>query len=195
MLYLVRHGETEWNRAGRQQGRGDSPLTSRGIRQAQACASLIAADLAPTASVRVLTSPMGRARATADVISRRLALVTDSTCECAQELAEHDWGEWEGLSKPEIDLRYPGALNVRASDHWNYEVPGGESYSMVDGRVRPWLERLDRAMPTVLVTHDMVSRVIRRCALGLSPHEALMLTHPHHVVFRISSGEVVSLGG
>jgi broad specificity phosphatase PhoE len=66
--YLLRHGETEWNRVSRKQGRGDSPLTSLGVRQVEAYARLLAQETSGCARVQLVTSPLGRARASAEII-------------------------------------------------------------------------------------------------------------------------------
>ncbi len=155
-LFLVRHGETEWNRLGRQQGRADSPLTALGCRQVRACAEILA-DHA-SVDVQLVTSPLGRAVASAQIIRERLALPENKVA-VENALAEHDWGSWEGLTKPEIELRFPAESSRREADRWGYRVPGGESYRQLSDRVRPWLEGLDLASDTIVVAHDMVSRV------------------------------------
>jgi broad specificity phosphatase PhoE len=88
-VLLVRHGETEWNRAGRRQGQLDSPLTPRGIDQARAAAELVSA----AGPDSVFTSPLGRTRATAGIIGDATGLPV----EILGELAEVDHGRFAGV--------------------------------------------------------------------------------------------------
>ncbi len=190
MIYLLRHGETEWNRVGRQQGRADSPLTALGRRQVHACADLLA-DHIP-GGVRLVSSPLGRAVASAHIIRERLAL-SEHTVVVEEALAEHDWGEWEGLTKLEIEQRFPVGFSRRQADRWDFRVPGGESYRLLSDRARPWLEGLDLASDIVAVVHDMVSRVVRGAHLRLTPHETLKLVHPQTRIYLLSPGRVEAL--
>ena len=189
-LFLVRHGETEWNRLGRQQGRADSPLTALGCRQVRACAEILADHVSVDA--QLVSSPLGRAVASAQIIRERLALPENKVA-VEEALAEHDWGSWEGLTKLEIELRFPAESSRREADRWDYRVPGGESYRQLSDRVRPWLEGLDLASDTIVVAHDMVSRVVRGAHLGLSPHETLNLVHPQTRIYLLGPGGAEAL--
>jgi broad specificity phosphatase PhoE len=88
-IYLARHGQTEWNVAGRRQGRLDSPLTNLGLKQADRNAELLSAEGIDA----VFTSPLGRAQRTASIIGSRLGL----TVTVLDDLAEIDHGLWSGL--------------------------------------------------------------------------------------------------
>ncbi len=108
MIYLVRHGETTWNRVGRQQGHLDSPLTSRGIEQAHAVGRALRRALPDVDTVCIETSPLGRARQTATILCNELGL--DETALVTEPLlSEANFGVWQGLTHAEIDARYPGA--------------------------------------------------------------------------------------
>ena len=74
MIYLVRHGETTWNRVGRQQGHDDSPLTETGIEQARAAGRVLQRAIPDIHSICIETSPLGRARQTALILSEILGL-------------------------------------------------------------------------------------------------------------------------
>ena len=102
-LYFVRHGETEWNVENRLQGRLDSPLTERGIKEAR----LLAERLAQLPFKAAVSSPSTRAVETAKILigMRGIPLYTD------ERLMEIDLGDWQGKTKAEI----------RAADPWNYE--------------------------------------------------------------------------
>src|SRR3954447_23256489 len=109
-LWLVRHGETEWSAAGRHTGRTEVPLTEAGERQAAALRPMLA-DLSPAL---VLCSPRDRAQETA----RLAGLRVDET---TADLAEWDYGEYEGRTTHEIHCADP------TWSLWTSGVPGGET--------------------------------------------------------------------
>jgi len=191
-IYLLRHGETEWSRAGRKQGRADSPLTPLGITQVYGCALLLAKETSGCSSLHLATSPLGRARASAEIVRAVLGLAEDSLS-VSDLLAEHDYGAWEGLTNAEIEERFPGELALRRQQHWNFVVAGGESYALVARRLREWLARQDPGQTVVAVTHDMVSRVLRGLYLGLPSPEVLRLDHPHTRIYFLEHGHVRAL--
>jgi len=191
-IYLLRHGETEWSRGGRKQGRADSPLTPLGISQIQACARVLAKETSDNSSVHLVTSPLGRARASAEIIRAFLGL-DEGSLSVSDLLAEHDYGAWEGLTIAEIEERFPGQLALRRQQHWNFVVPGGESYALMARRVHEWLARQDLSRIVVAVAHDMVSRVLRGLHLNLPSSEVLRLDHPHTRIYVLERGLVRSL--
>jgi len=191
-IFLVRHGETEWNRQRRKQGRGDSPLTGRGRRQARAYGTVLARELPRQGSIHLVSSPMGRARHTAELLRHRLADRITSP-RVVDALAEHDFGCWEGLTNREIEERYPGELERRRQLHWDYCVRGGESYARVADRVGAWIAELEPKSVTIAVTHDIVSRVLRSLYLSYSPEECRRLSHPQDRIFHLANGSLRSI--
>ncbi|MFD8522161.1 histidine phosphatase family protein [Streptomyces capillispiralis] len=159
-LLLARHGETEWSRAGRHTGRTDLPLTPAGEAQAKSLAPL----LAGRAFGLVLTSPLARARRTAD-----LAGLTGAVPE--PDLREWDYGAYEGITTAEIHRTRPGW------DLWTDGVPpgtefAGESPEQVGARADRVLSRLAGALEegdVVLVAHGHLLRVLTARRLGLPP--------------------------
>src|SRR5690349_16626448 len=112
---VVRHGETEWNVEQRIQGAGNSPLTARGLAQADAIGERLARE-----SFDVLvSSDLGRALQTAGRIAARTghAVVPDA------RLRERNFGIGEGLTYAEIDARYPGAFSRTQQMDPDYRVP------------------------------------------------------------------------
>ena len=109
-LILWRHGQTDYNLQGRIQGRVDIPLNDTGREQARRAADCIAA-LGPT---RIVSSPLLRARATAEV----LASLTGLSVEIVPELAEKSFGQWEGLKAADIEKQWP--------DHYATWRAGGD---------------------------------------------------------------------
>lgn len=180
-VLLLRHGETDWNRLGRMQGRGDTPLTARGLAQADA----LARAASRLGVRRVLASPLGRARATAE----RVAAAAGCALELREALAEMDFGECGGLTLDEVRERRPGLLEARENDRWHHRWPGGESYADVLERLTTGLDAdmpLWTDPPTAIVAHQSVNRALL-AGLTTSPHIALSGTQPPNVLLRVDS--------
>ncbi|HEY3513274.1 histidine phosphatase family protein [Kribbella sp. NPDC051137] len=183
--YLARHGQTEWNVAGRRQGRLDSPLTPAGVEQANRNSRLLSGEGIDA----VFTSPLGRAHRTATIIARELSLAV----QVIDDLAEIDHGLWSGLGTTEIDARWPGQRAVREQDKYAFRFPQGESYADGEvraGRVLAEIEQLGVRRP-LLVSHEMIGRMLLR-QLGVP--EALDTRQPSDVVYRVRAGVVERLG-
>jgi broad specificity phosphatase PhoE len=144
-VVLVRHGETEWSANGRHTSRTDLPLTAAGRARAEA----LAPELAERRFSLVLCSPLRRARETC-----QLAGFGDQAVVC-DELREWDYGEYEGLTTPEIRAQRP------EWDLWRDGCPGGESPSEIEARADLVLERVREAGgDAVLFAHGHVLRVV-----------------------------------
>ena len=153
-IVLVRHGETEWSRDGRHTGRTDVPLTEHGREQAAA----IGAALREREFARVLVSPRSRALETC-----RLAGF-GARAEVRDDLAEWDYGEYEGRTTPEIRVDRPGWTL------WRDGVPGGETADEVGARADGVLADVASAGGDVLVFgHGHFLRVLTARWLGLEP--------------------------
>ena len=189
MIYLMRHGETTWNRVGRQQGHNDSPLTETGIEQAQAAGRLLQRAIPDIHNVCVETSPLGRARQTALIVGEILGL-DPNVILVAPLLIEHHLGNWQGLTHAEIDARYPGALQARGEHKWDYVVPGGESYALVAERAKQWLASKRHAPITIAVTHAIISRTIQGAYGGFTPSETVARSHRQDRIYRLHAGRV-----
>ncbi len=149
---LARHGETEWSRDGLHTGRTDVPLTDEGRRQAR----LLARSLEGMEFTRVLTSPLSRA-----VDTCRLAGFGDRA-ESRDELLEWDYGEYEGLTTPQIRERRP------AWYLWRDGCPGGEGPDDVGRRADALLADLRATRGKVaLFAHGHVLRVLAAQWIGL----------------------------
>ncbi len=123
MIVFVRHGQTASNRGGQLQGRFDAPLTAEGEAQAKC----VAAALQREAPARVVSSPLVRARATADAIAASLGLVA----EVDDRLVELDYGEWDQLRMLDI----PAEAWRKWRETVSFSPPGGESLEAVTARV------------------------------------------------------------
>ena len=166
-LILVRHGETENNASRVTMGRMDVPLNERGERQAAALAGALAADGRFGRIEAVYSSPLQRARSTAEAIAAKLALAVETL----PELIEMDVGELEGHGYGEVRERYADFMRVWASDDLADAVmPGGESLRQVQERALMALDSMlgRHAEGTVVaVTHNFVSLTLLCHALGM----------------------------
>jgi broad specificity phosphatase PhoE len=148
-VLLVRHGQSTWNAEGRWQGQADPPLSHLGQQQAREAASAVAA-LAPA---RVLTSDLARALRTAELV-----MPVGVTLERDAVWRERNAGEWTGLTRPEIEERFPGWLAAWRSP------PRFEEDDELLARVLPALERLvhDDGVVALVITHGGVIRTLER---------------------------------
>ena len=178
-VFVIRHGQTNWNRTGRRQGQLDSPLTATGRRAAQT----VAGRLAPLKPDQLFSSPLGRAQATADAIST----ATDLPVRLEPGLSEIHHGELAGLTNGEIESLHPGLLEARRRHLYDWRFPEGESYRDGDQRARQALRRIeaDGAHRPVLVTHEMIGRMLLGALLGLGPEVALDISLVQGVVHEV----------
>ena len=181
-LLILRHGETEWNRAGRFQGRADSPLTELGRAQAAQQAAILRALGVGADSHAIFTSPQGRARETALIICADIG----GTAQEDADLVEIAMGEMTGQTRADMRSAYPHLLEEQGGLEWYFRVPGGERFEQMQARAEAVLSRLTR--PTVLVTHGITSRFLRGAALGLSRQELLDQPGGQGVVYRVAGG-------
>jgi broad specificity phosphatase PhoE len=188
LIYLVRHGETVWNQAGRQQGQLDSPLTPEGVERARAAGRFLQKILPEEVDVVLETRS---ARATAELIAVELG-IADRNIRSSPLLMEHALGAWEGLTYVEIDDRFPGARQAREADKWRYVIAGGESYALASERAKRWLAGCAAAL-TVAVTHEMMSRAIQGAYASLSPAETLARSNPQDRLYRLDGGAITEM--
>jgi broad specificity phosphatase PhoE len=156
-LFLLRHGESTWNTEGRWQGQADPPLTTLGERQAEAAAGGITVNVDA-----IWTSDLGRASRTAELLTAALCIGPPRN---DARLRERDAGEWSGLTRAEIEERWPGHLAARRSP------PGWEPDTAVVERALAALHDIADETPggvTLVVTHGGVVRVVER-HLGAEP--------------------------
>jgi len=133
-LHLLRHGETAWSLSGRHTGRTDLPLTAQGEREA----TLLRERLAGSGFSQVFTSPLQRARRTCELAG------LGAVARAEPDLQEWDYGDYEGLTRTEIQARQPG-WNIFADG-----CPHGESVEQISGRA-------DRVLAMVRPLDGMVA--------------------------------------
>jgi probable phosphoglycerate mutase len=178
-VFLARHGETEWNRVGRRHGQLDAPLTPEGREEVRRAAARVGALRIDA----VFSSPIGRALTSAEMYADALGLPVV----IVDELAEIHHGTMAGLRADEVEAAFPGALARRAADKYHWRYPEGESYADGDVRAAAALRVVagsGSARP-LLVSHEMIGRMLLRNLLDLAPEEALAYGHPHGVLYRV----------
>lgn len=166
-IYLIRHGQTDWNAEGRFQGQHDIPLNDIGRGQASRNGLLLQSLIGDRqGDFAFVSSPMTRTRQTMELVRGAmgldpLAYATDDA------LVELCFGDWEGHTLAELKDLFPDAMRRREADKWNFVPPGekAESYEILSWRVSGWLQSVTG--PTVCVTHGGVIRsVIKLCAVS-----------------------------
>ena len=163
-IYLIRHGETEWNLNGRWQGHADVPLNPLGVRQAQLVAHRF---LSEQLQVDALySSDLDRAYQTARAIGNTMKL----ELQALPELREIDVGRWSGLTYEEIRIHYPDEIAMIEQGH---DIPrgGGESLAALRRRIVAAVESLVARHPhatLALVTHGGSIRMLLAHADGRS---------------------------
>ncbi len=155
-ILLIRHGQSTWNADRRWTGHADPALTSQGVEEARHAAL---SDLGSLGLQAVSSSPLRRARRTAEVIAAQLDL---PLMEPLHDLRERNAGQWSGLTSAEIERRYPGMLEAWRSGE-PIEIPGGEPWDTFTRRVIAAVGEAVRepsAHALLLVTHGGVLRAI-----------------------------------
>lgn len=185
MLYLVRHGQTLWNIEARFQGQFDSPLTELGRAQALGVGRALAAEIGLRSQpIRAYVSPLGRTRATAALIGEALPMAITED----RRLMEVDFGEWEGLTREDILARFGTDPQLRPVD-WQFRAPGGETLDAVLARLAEWHAEVET--PAVVITHGVISRLVRGLHARLDHAEMLAQAVPQDGFFRL--GEAGSI--
>ncbi len=191
-IYLLRHGETVFNREGRYQGQLDSPLTPLGERQAHGVAGAVSDHLGQT-PVRILTSPLARAFRTAEILSA--ALPGTPLPEPEDRLKEVGMGAWDGLTRAEIADRWPDARRGRSTREWMFHGPGGESLEDLAARLGNLLDDI-RSRPDhtwALVSHAVTGRILRALHAGEAFLDALKHDAPQDAAFRLAPGGTIEM--
>ncbi|MDR3574238.1 MAG: histidine phosphatase family protein [Anaerolineaceae bacterium] len=149
-LWLVRHGQTDWNLEGRFQGQSDVPLNAAGLAQAEE----LAAELGGRKFSAVYSSDLKRAYQTAEIIARRVGL----SVKVDRRLREICQGEWEGLLLAEVRQRYNQDFSVPYRDTTHSRAPGGESVIEVTERLTRAADDIALAFPAqpvLLISHGL----------------------------------------
>jgi len=186
VIYLVRHGQTEFNRERRIQGHVDSPLTALGVRQAHAVGRLLRDLIRDPAGWRIVSSPLGRAASTAEIVAARLGGLP---VELDERLKEMSWGAHDGRLRAELEAEHPETFGRTG---WAFDAGTGESYEAVAARVGDWLASLppEPQRKIVAVSHGISGRVLRGLYANLGRDQAGQQDVPQDAVYLLQHGGV-----
>ena len=192
-FYLIRHGETEWNREGRYQGQQDIPLNATGRAQAEANGRLMreifARDESRPEDWHWRASPMIRTRETAALVRAAFGLGVEDVV-FDERLREVSFGVYEGQLARELVNDPDGMRNVGTRDksYWSYRPKNGESYADLAARVAPALRSLPG--PSVVIAHGGVARICRYLVEGTSETETVNWPIRQDAVMLFSKGKM-----
>ncbi len=185
LLWLVRHGQTEWNRIGRYQGQADEPLNAAGIAQAHELASRLANEPFDA----IVSSDLSRARQTAEIIAGTLgmSIILDP------RLREIDQGEWEGMYFTDLVSRFEQELLKHHGDP-SIGPPGGETVTQVAIRANAAADDIARNYPggkVLVVSHGLTISTLLASARG-TPLSEVYRTIPANLQIEIIAWGILS---
>ena len=188
-LILVRHGESEWNRAGRIQGQVNSPLTVLGINQAKAIRDYLSGILL-NQELEIYTSPLDRALQTAEIIAQGIEYPSRKII-IEERLNDFNVGEISGtFGWDKVAEIFPEQAQLRLQDPMRFHPSGGESGAEFEARLRSLLEDLkDDDTLKLMVSHGIVNKFIRGILKNLSGKEMVELGESQNTIYRLEQGE------
>ena len=164
-LFLIRHGQTEWNRLGKYQGQADIALSEDGLRQAELLAKAFPAE---TLNV-IYTSDLKRALMTAECLERRYhcPIYPDAG------LRELNFGDWEGLTYEEIATRWPQEVENLFGAPEKLQIPNGETFAALQARAMKKLRAIrmeNEGKEVAVVAHGAIAKTILTALLHIPLH-------------------------
>lgn len=189
LIYMIRHGQTDWNAEGRLQGQKDIGLNDTGRAQARQNGRTLRGLLGADASgFDYVSSPLGRTRETMQLARAEIGL-DPQQYRTDERLVELSFGDWEGHTLDEIRAVSPDRLKERSRQKWSFIPPGpdAESYEILSWRVGAWLQTVEQ--PTVCVAHGGVVRSILKLVGGWNEMDAAKCDIPQDKVLVIDRDE------
>lgn len=187
LIYMIRHGQTDWNVEGRMQGQKDIDLNATGRGQAMRNGETLAHVLGDTAGAfDFVASPLRRTRETMERIRTEMDL-DPLAYRIDERLKEVSFGDWEGFTLPEIARITPERVEERARHKWDFIPPGpdAESYEILSWRIGAWLASVER--PTVCVSHGGVIRSCFRLVGKMDAEEACDINIPQDRILKMDT--------
>jgi phosphoserine phosphatase len=171
-LIIVRHGETAWNKDNIFRGRVPVALSENGLKQAEQLAEY----LSQKKIKAVYCSPLQRALQTAQAVARRQQLAAQPV----EDLTDLDFGEWEGVSVQDVQIRYPEIYNLWLKRPDLSQIPGGESLQEARKRVMDAVDKIiadNKEGAVAIVTHRVIAKVLVCALLGLDDSHFWNIEH------------------
>lgn len=182
-LFVLRHGQTEWNKIGKFQGVMNSDLTELGKDQARAQGRILSGLNIDLSSITCFVSPLGRTRETAAFALNRI----DLSVNFDDRLKEINFGAWEGKTITELALGWPDAGIGGVGHDWHFNSPDGEDFTQMRTRVQSFLD--DLSGPAIIVTHGITSLLLRGLWRGLSRDSMLAQSRDQGCVYHLSGNQ------
>ena len=192
-LILIRHGESEWNRAGRIQGQVNSPLTDLGINQAKAIRDYLSGILI-NQELEIYTSPLDRALQTAEIIAQGIDYPSRKII-IEERLNDFNLGEISGtFGWDKVAEIFPEQAQLKLQDPMRFHPSRGESGIEFQARLRSLLEDLmDDGTLKLMVSHGIVNKFIRGILKNLSGKEMVELGESQDTIYRLEQGEEMEI--
>ncbi len=191
-IYLLRHGETEYNTQGRYQGELDSPLTEVGIHQVQQNALMLKSLIGDPNDWKIVSSPLGRALQSTEVICKTIGYDFKNV-EKENRLTEVAVGQWAGLTTKEIESSWPNLFNNTDMYSWYFNAPNGETYDSVVSRLSTWLKEIQHVPKVIVISHGLTGRILRGVFADLKKEDALKLEVSQDVFFKLSNKTITRI--
>ena len=188
-LILVRHGESEWNRAGRIQGQVNSPLTDLGISQARAISDYLSG-IFLNQELEIYSSPLKRAIQTAEIIAKGIDHLSSEVI-IEERLNDFNLGEISGTyGWDKVAEIFPEQAQLRLQDPMRFHPSGGESGAEFEARLRSLMEELMGDDKTKLfVSHGIVNKFIRGIYKNISGKEMINLGESQNTIYCLEHGD------
>ncbi len=188
-LILVRHGESEWNRAGRIQGQVNSPLTDLGISQARAISDYLSG-IFLNQELEIYSSPLERAIQTAQIIVKGIDHLSSEVI-IEERLNDFNLGEISGTyGWDKVAEIFPEQAQLRLQDPMRFHPSGGESGAEFEARLRSLMEELMGDDKTKLfVSHGIVNKFIRGIYKNISGKEMINLGESQNTIYCLEHGD------
>ena len=188
-LILVRHGESEWNRAGRIQGQVNSPLTDLGISQAIAISDYLSG-IFLNQELEIYSSPLERAIQTAEIIAKGIDCLSSEVI-IEERLNDFNLGEISGTyGWDKVAEIFPEQAQLRLQDPMRFHPSGGESGAEFEARLRSLMEDLKGEDTTkLLVSHGIVNKFIRGIYKNISGKEMINLSESQNTIYCLEHGD------
>lgn len=181
-LFLVRHGQTEWNVERRMQGQFDSALTAYGRRQANVNGRF----LAEQGIEQIYASPLGRVRSTLEEIHPYL----EAPVTFDDRLMEWNSGEWSSHLYTELHWRWPAEFAAWENDRFHVRPPNGENYLDMIERGKSAIDDIVKngATTVAILSHGMIGRALCSHILGLDERTTLRIRQRNEIIIKLTMG-------
>ncbi|MCR9857676.1 histidine phosphatase family protein [Vibrio parahaemolyticus] len=184
-IFVLRHGETEFNADKKLQGHCNSSLTSKGSDQARRVGTTLK-QYVENRPFRVCSSTLGRALQTSQIVCEELNYSYENLNK-EPRLKEFSLGEWEQRTIPSLEQEIP---NLLAQNDWYLQAPNCETYESVRERLSSWLSDVAHDEDIVVVSHGLTGIVLRGLLLGMDYTQVWQQDLPQDAFFIIDDGRI-----